>query len=289
MNKNDKCDCHIIKELIINNKIPIDKLTKQELEALIDYEIEIISNSDIVVDNTFLNLCLEALRKYENYEDLIPLDEQRKIGKKVYEKLINSQKQKTTSKHTIIHKHFSVSKSIRVIVAATLLIIALSATIIACWNPLVHWFSSIRDIFDVKQGDVVSNEFGDLTADHNYLEFDTINELKTHINNDLILLDRFSEPIECIQLTTYGNKRCVSVYYKVTESEIKMQIYLENAPYKQSLLEQSNYERYIDPYTTWFIIPTESYQAICFYEKYVYVINAETYEELLNFLRGDSP
>lgn len=81
---NDKDTYQRIKQLIIEEKINIEDLSEKELDALIDYETDIIINSTTEPDMSFLNICYDALRKFKDYGNIISDEKCRELSDKAY-------------------------------------------------------------------------------------------------------------------------------------------------------------------------------------------------------------
>ena len=84
MKKNAKLNYLAVKECIEKRIIDIETLSKEELDALIDFETENIINSSSEPNMEFLDLCYDAMRKFNDYREEISEDECRQIGEKVY-------------------------------------------------------------------------------------------------------------------------------------------------------------------------------------------------------------
>ena len=279
MNDRDKFDCHIIKEMIVKNKLSINCLNQEELNVLIDYEMDIIAESEIPIDNSFLNLCLETLKKYENYDDMISLEDQRKIGEKSYIEFLH-QKQKTTG----IRKSVPTKTLFRYLIAAAVLLVVLTATVAAVWNPFVSWLKE-RSLLDVEQGEVFENDNGSFASDA-YQSFSSIDEMEDTLDLHIEIFDHISVLPESIKLTTQGNIKFVLIQYKVDHKNVTLKIYLENAPYNKDALEQSNYQKQIINRMDWHIITVNDTILISFEDNYVYAITANSLNTILTLMEG---
>lgn len=280
MNDHDKFDCHIIKEMIINNRLSIDYLSQKELDILIDYEMDIIAESLIPIDNSFLNLCLEALKKYENYDDMISLEDQRKIGEKTYQEFSHQEQKTNTHRKTIPPK-----KLLRYFIAAAVLLVALTATVAAVWNPFVSWLKE-RKLIDVKQGEVLENDNGRFTTDTKCASFSSIEEMEKQIGLHIDIFDYILVSPKSIILTTQGTETKIITQYSVNQKEVRLTIYLENAPYRQEAMEQAQIEKG----TLWelegYIIRHSGVQFIAFEDDYVYDISGNSLDTILQVMKG---
>ena len=69
MKNTDKFDCLAVKECIIKGLIDINKLSKEELYVLIDFETDNIIECDTEPDMSFLDTCYDAMHKFEDYRN----------------------------------------------------------------------------------------------------------------------------------------------------------------------------------------------------------------------------
>ena len=281
MNDHDKFDCHIIKEMIINNKLSIYRLNQEELDLLIDYEMDLIAESPVKTDNSFLNLCLDALKKYENHDDMISLEEQRKIGEKTYQKFLE---QKSNDVSLAIIKVPSFRKTVRYFIAAAILLVALTATVAAVWNPFVSWLKE-RKLIDVKQGEVLENDDSNLTSDI-HQSFASIDEMENALGVHIEIFDHISALPELIKLTTQGNEKKIIIQYNIKQEQIILTIYLENPPYHQETMMKSKFEKKTFYNLQWHIVPSDHIQLIAFIDTYTYNISGSSLDIILEFMEG---
>lgn len=281
MNDHDKFDCHIIKEMIINNKLSIYRLNQKELNLLIDYEMDLIAESPVKIDNSFLNLCLDALKKYENYDEIISLEEQRKIGEKTYQKFLEK---KSNDASLTIRKVPSFRKTIRYFIAAAILLVALTATVAAVWNPFVSWLKE-RKLIDVEQGEVLENDEGSFASD-TYRSFSSIDEMEYALDLHIEIFDHISSSPKSIKFTTQGTEKTIIAQYNIEQKEVYMKIYLENAPYKQEAMENSELEIITINEIDGYIIKRNEVQFITFKDKYVYIIISDSLNTIIQFMEG---
>lgn len=281
MNDHDKFDCHIIKEMIINNKLSIYRLNQKELNLLIDYEMDLIAESPVKIDNSFLNLCLDALKKYENYDEIISLEEQHKIGEKTYQKFLEK---KSNDASLTIRKVPSFRKTIRYLIAAAILLVALTATVAAVWNPFVSWLKE-RKLIDVKQGEVLENDDGSFASDI-HQNFSSIDKMEDELGIHLELFDNIPFSPELIKLTTQGNEKAIITQYNINQEQIILTIYLENAPYSQEAIMKSQFEKKTIYNLQWYVVPSDHIQLIAFIDEYTYNISGSSLDILLKFMEG---
>lgn len=265
--------------MIVKNKLSINCLNQEELNILIDYEMDIIAESEIPIDNSFLNLCLETLKKYENYDDMISLEDQRKIGENSYQKFLY-QKQKTTG----IRKSVPTKTLFRYLIAAAVLLVVLTATVAAVWNPFVSWLKE-RSLLDVEQGEVFENDNGSFASDA-YQSFSSIDEMEDALDLHIEIFDHISVLPESIKLTTQGNIKFVLIQYKVDHKNVILKIFLENAPYHQEAMEQAQTEKEYLWELEGYIIRHSETQFIAFDNNYVYDISSDSIETILQFMKG---
>ena len=282
MNTHDKLKCHQIKELILSKKLPIEFINEADLNILIDYEIDLITESKIVVDNHFLNLCLEALKKYENYEEIISLEDQQKIGEQTYQKLLHQQNNDVSQ---TAKKNITLGKMLRYLIAAAVLLVALTATVVAVWNPFVSWLKE-RKLVDIEQGEVLENELGTLTADTQYESFSSVEEMEADLDIHFDILGNIKASPRIITLEQQGNRKNIVAQYNMNQEIICLRIYLENAPYDKKLMDKAQLKKYLLCDIEWYIIENEDITLVAFNDNYVYSITTDTLSSLTNFIEG---
>ena len=135
MKRQQKLDCQKIKELILNEIIDINSLQENELEILIDFEEENIIKCDIEYDMTFLNKCMVALKKFQNYENMFSEQNMETISNSAYQQYVSKFSNNSLTPTLNTKKNIPMKKMIRICVsvgALILLITGLPASGFAC-------------------------------------------------------------------------------------------------------------------------------------------------------------
>ena len=219
----DKYDCRKVKEMIMNNDLSISALSESHLNTLIEYEAECLMASKTEYDTAFMDMCcaaLEALR-----QSTVPSDEKiAEIGEKAYREYINNnvyakdfEAQKT--------KLLPTRKLVRILVVTALLLVALTITVMAVWNPFCDWVDDLKDLFDIDSGDTIDNENGSLTHDKNAILLSSIDEMEEMIGIHFDLLDHISSEPSHISTTQQGKIKQLFIQYKIGEKQILLTIY----------------------------------------------------------------
>ena len=140
---------------------------KKKLELLIDYETETVVNSKTEPDLTFLNDCYEALKKYENSDNIIS------------EKNLKEIEQKARIRYQSKFTHYIPRKRLAtIIIAAALLICLLCMTAYAYLNPFSQFVKNVKDLLGIESGAVINNGDGELSADKNAVVYESIEDLE---------------------------------------------------------------------------------------------------------------
>ena len=286
MKKQDKYDCRKIKEMIMNNDLFISALSESHLNTLIAYEAECLMASKTEYDTTFMDMCcaaLEALR-----QSTVPSDEKiAEIGEKAYQEYINSNDY-TKAFDTQKTKILPARKSIRILIVTALLLVALTITVMAVWNPFSNWIADIKDSLNMNPGDVIDNEHGALSSDKTVQSFSSIEIMEETMGIHFDLLDNIFAMPNQIYLSQQGKMKFVYLQYKINEETISLTIYLENAPYYKEPLEQAGYKNQTFCKLNWYITPYDSYQTIVSFDNnYVYAITADTIDTIEILMEGN--
>ena len=276
MKKQDKYDCRKIKEMIMNNDLSISALSESHLNTLIAYEAECLMASKTEYDTAFMDMCcaaLEALR-----QSTVPSDEKiAEIGEKAYREYINNnvyakdfEAQKT--------KLLPTRKLVRILVVTALLLVALTITVMAVWNPFCNWIDDINDRLNLNPGDVIENENGSFTSDQEAQEFSSIDEMEETLGMHFDLLDNISSKPSHLNISQQGIQKNIYVFYDTDGKQIKLTIYLENALYYKEPMEQENLPKQTLGNLEWYITAfVNNHQTIVAFDNgYVYAITADS-------------
>ena len=280
MKKQDKLDCQKIKEMIINNTLSISALSESHLNMLIEYETECLMECEAEYDMAFMDLCCNALERIHPLP--VPTNDKiEEIAEKTYRHYPNNGFDNNCTNKI---KTMSTRKLIRYLIAAAILLVALTATVAAVWNPFVSWLKE-RKLIDVEQGEVLENDNSNLTSDI-HRSFASIDEMENALEVHIEIFDYINASPESIKLTTQGHEKKIIIQYNIKQEQLILTIYLENAPYNQELMEKSQMEKR----TLWklngYVIQRSDVEFIAFDENYVYNISSNSLETILQFLKG---
>ena len=280
MKKQDKLDCQKIKEMIINNTLSISALSESLLNMLIEYETECLMECEAEYDMAFMDLCCNVLERIHPLP--VPTDDKiEEIAEKTYRHYPNNGFDNNCTNKI---KTMSTRKLIRYLIAAAILLVALTATVAAVWNPFVSWLKE-RKLIDVEQGEVLENDNSNLTSDI-HRSFASIDEMENALEVHFEIFDYINASPESIKLTTQGHEKKIIIQYNIKQEQLILTIYLENAPYNQELMEKSQMEKR----TLWklngYVIQRSDVEFIAFDENYVYNISSNSLETILQFLKG---
>ena len=286
MKKQDKYDCRKIKEMIMNNDLSISALSESHLNTLIAYEAECLMKCKTQYDTAFMDMCCAALESLQ--QSTVPSDERiAEIGEKAYREYIDSHTYSKTF-DTTKTKILPTRKPVRILVVTALLLVVLAATVMAVWNPFCNWIDDLKDRLDLNQGDVIENKNGSFTSDKAFQQFASIEEMEKNLSVHIDLLDEIIVAPNCISLVQYGEKKTVEIQYKISEKQILLTIYLDNAPYYQSAMAEASLLKKTMSNREWYITEYENYQTIVTFDSsYVYAVTADSLDTIQTLLRGD--
>ena len=287
MKKQDKYDCRKIKEMIMNNDLSISALSESHLNTLIAYEAECLMASKTEYDTTFMDMWCAALEALQ--QSTVPSDEKiSEIGEKAYQEYINSNDY-TKAFDTQKTKIFPARKPIRILIVTALLLAALTITVMAVWNPFCNWIEDLKDRLDLSKGDMIENENGSFASDQDVHKFSSIDKMEESIGFHFDLLEDISVTPSYISMSQQGNKKVVDILYEYNTKQIKLTIYLENAPYYQEPMEQANLQKQTLGNLEWYITAyVNNHQTlVAFDDYYVYAITADSLDTIKILMRGN--
>ena len=283
MKNTDKFDCLAVKECIIQGIIKINELSADELEALIDFETENIIECQTEPDMSFLNMCNDAMHKFEDYRKDISDEKLQELGDKAYIEF--TQKQITASRAKKPHRFL---KRLATTCAAMLVFCFLSLSVAAvalgsysaAWEYISSNVSDILNLNGSKKVDGITIIKSDYTK-----KYDTIEELLIAENLDILYPAALPEgvKVERVRIIAYNDGKekiafvfnseiytvQVTNYHSVDLNTLK-NIYLYNSKELTFYIQQ--------------IGSTGNYQAIAQKNNYEYVIDCYDYNNLIYIL-----
>lgn len=202
MKNTDKFDCLAVKECIIKGLIDINKLSEDELEALIDFETENIIECQTEPDMSFLNMCNDAMHKFEDYRKDISDKKLQELGDKAYIEF--TQKQITASRAKKPHRFL---KRLATTCAAMLVFCFLSLSVAAvalgsysaAWEYISSNVSEILNLNGSKKVDGITIIKSDYTK-----KYDTIEELLIAENLDILYPTALPEGVEVERVKVFA-------------------------------------------------------------------------------------
>ena len=286
MKKQDKYDCRKIKEMIMNNDLSISSLSESHLNTLIAYEAECLMTSKTEYDTTFMDMCCAALEELQ--QSTVPSDEKiSEIGEKAYREYIESHTYSETF-DTTKTKILPTRKPVRILVVTVLLLVVLTATVMAVWNPFCDWIDDIKELFNINPGDLIDNEDGSFSSDKEFQQFDSIEEMESKIGLYFDLLDKITVTPTRITLSQQSEIRAINIQYRLDEKQISLEIYLESAPYYQEPMDQANVPKQMFGKREWYITEYDNYQTVVsFDDNYVYAVTADSLDTIQTLLKGN--
>lgn len=263
--------------LVNSGKIDLNSLNEEELNYIWDKETEAI-HKDTNHDMTLLTACSEALSQYEDSGFSEFANKKYSIDD-LEAKLLSEERNKSKEVTTHIPSR---KKLISLIAVAAIMISILSVSINSEWSPFKLFVDNIWDIFDMKPGNVISNENQDFIKLES-ATYDSIEKLVSDTGyNILCLKDTEPETIKFINATYQGI--CICYHDDQTIS-----VYLTNAPYNRDSISTSEDIEHIEVNGRILHqsrIFDNLIQAVLFDGDYVYVLTAKN-EELLNKMAED--
>ena len=283
MKKRDKLDCQEIKELILKNNLSLSALSESSLRNLIEYEAECLMGCETEYDTTFMDLCTNALIKIQNTTS-VPSDEKiKEIGDRAYREYLDVDlNQNDFSMPTTI---LPPRKLARILIAAAIITALLTVSAIACWNPFISWLNE-RRITDIKQGEILQNESGDLTVDNQIQIFDTIKEMENALGIEFDTLDSITVSPQIIQLTQHQFGKEIKLSYTINQEPVVFRIFIENAPYYKEPLEKAGLDKQTVFNLEWYVIEDDCVTLVAFDNDYVYAISIDSLDTLAILTEG---
>ena len=287
MKNTDKFDCLAVKECIIKGLIDINKLSEDELEALIDFETENIIECQTEPDMSFLNMCNDAMHKFEDYRKDISDKKLQELGDKAYIEF--TQKQITASRAKKPHRFL---KRLATTCAAMLVFCFLSLSVAAvalgsysaAWEYISSNVSEILNLNGSKKVDGITIIKSDYTK-----KYDTIEELLIAENLDILYPAALPEGVEVERVKVFAfdnDKEKIMLIYNDTKYSIQITNY-----FSIDLNKIKNYDIYSIGDINFYITPTHngSYEAICQYNNMEYTIisnNQDNLKYILSHMKG---
>ena len=266
-----------LKEMIITKQIDIKSLDKVELEALIDHEYEMMDENRF--DDQFLSLCLQELDRFTDPSFIEKIDADAIIDNAwhIYKK---EAAEKTTQKPA-----FGFKRTVRILIAAAIITAIMTVSVVACWNPFISWLNE-RRITDIKQGEILQNESGDLTVDNQIQIFDTIKEMENALCIEFDTLDSITVSPQIIQLTQHQFGKEIKLSYTINQEPVVFRIFIENAPYYKEPLEKAGLDKQTVFNLEWYVIEDDCVTLVAFDNDYVYAISIDSLDTLAILTEG---
>lgn len=278
MKNTDKFDCLAVKECIIKGLIDISKLSKEELDTLIDFETDNIIECDTEPDMSFLDMCYDAMHKFEDYSKDISDERLQELGDKAYIEFTQKQMTSAPAKKPLrFFKRFATA------CAAMLVFCFLSFSVAAvalgsyssAWEYISSNVSAILNLNSSKDVDGITIIKSDYTK-----KYDTIEELLVAENLDILYPASLPEgvKIDKVKLKVYddGNQIILFIF---NEETYNFQI----ANYFSiDLGKIESYSTYNIGDINFYITTTydNHYQAVCQYNNMEYTIISNNYDKL---------
>ena len=227
MKNTDKFDCLAVKECIIKGLIDINKLSKEELDVLIDFETDNIIECDTEPDMSFLDTCYDAMHKFEDYRNDVSDENIQELGDKAYIEF--TQKQMNTAPAKKPRRFF---KRFATACAAMFAVCFLSFSVAAvalgsysaAWEYISSNVSAILNLNGSKDVDGITIIKSDYTK-----KYDTIEELLIAENLDILYPASLPDgvKIERVRIDTYDdNKQKVMFVFNTPDYAIQITNYL---------------------------------------------------------------
>ena len=284
MKNTDKFDCLAVKECIIKGLIDINKLSKEELDVLIDFETDNIIECDTEPDMSFLDTCYDAMHKFEDYSKDISDEQIQELGDKAYIEF--TQKQMNTAPTKKPRRFF---KRFATACAAMLAFCFLSFSVAAvalgsysaAWEYISSNVSAILNLNGSKDVDGITIIKSDYTK-----KYDTIEELLVAENLDILYPASLPEgvKIEKIKLKLYDDQK-QELLFVFNNSEYG---FLITNYFSLNLDTIQNYSKITINNIDFYIINTidGNYQAIAQFNNNEYAITSNNYDNLINIMHN---
>lgn len=279
MKNTDKFDCLAVKECIIKGLIDINKLSKEELDVLIDFETDNIIECDTDPDMSFLDTCYDAMHKFEDYSKDISDEKIRELGDKAYIEFTQNQMTASSAKKPRrFFKRFATACA--AMFAVCFLSFSVAAVALgsysAAWEYISSNVSAILNLNGSKDVDGITIIKSDYTK-----KYSTIEELLVAENLDILYPASLPEgvKIERVKLKVYDdNKQKIIFVFNSDGYAIQITNYYS---YKPSDLE--NYNLYTFNNINFYITMSGdgTYQTLAQFENYEYRINCIDYDTLI--------
>ncbi len=266
-----------LKTMILTGAMDIKSLTKAELDALIDNEYETMDEDHF--DDHFLSLCLSELDQFTDTTYIDQIDTTA-IFNKVYNEWNNPRPLKKPPV-PIVRK-----VPLRILVAAIALVVLFTFTASAFWNPFSAWIMEIRDLFGMTPGETIKNNSGELTADTQYMCFESIEDLENALGRHFDLLEPMTIEPTSIVYTQLNQSKLAILQFQSESESLTIKIYLENPPFQEPMDEESMFEIKTISNRKWYALQ-DTVQYVHFDDKYVYFFTADTHDNVIKFLEGE--
>lgn len=282
MKNTDKFDCLAVKECIIKGLIDINKLSKEELDVLIDFETDNIIECDTEPDMSFLDTCYDAMHKFEDYRNDISDEKIKELGDKAYIEF--TQKQMTSAPAKKPRRFF---KRFATACAAMLAVCFLSFSVAAvalgsysaAWEYISSNVSAILKWGCNKDVDGITIIKSDYTK-----KYDTIEELLVAENLDILYPAALPEGVKIyrVRIIAYDDgKQKISFIFNNDTYTFQIKNH-----YSVDLKNTEPFYTYTVDETVFYItiINDGTYQAIAQQNNYEYAVDCSDYNNLIYIL-----
>jgi hypothetical protein len=282
MKNTDKFDCLAVKECIIKGLIDINKLSKEELDVLIDFETDNIIECDTEPDMSFLDTCYDAMHKFEDYSKDISDEQIQELGDKAYIEF--TQKQMNTAPAKKPRRFF---KRFATVCAAMLAFCFLSFSVAAvalgsysaAWEYISSNVSAILNLNGSKDVDGITIIKSDYTK-----KYSTIEELLAAENLDILYPASLPEGVKIERVKVFGfDDGRENILFMLNTDICAIQI---TNYYSIDLEIIQNYSIYSTNKADFYITKSydDSYQALAQINNMEYTINCLNYNDLIYIL-----
>lgn len=289
MKNTDKFDCLAVKECIIKGLIDINKLSKEELDVLIDFETDNIIECDTEPDMSFLDTCYDAMHKFEDYSKDISDEKIQELGDKAYIEFAQKQMTASTAKKPRrFFKRFATACA--AMFAVCFLSFSVAAVALGSYSAAWEYISS--NVSAILKWDCNKDVDGITIIKSDYTKkYDTIEELLVAENLDILYPASLPEgvKIERVRIIAYDDgKEKYSFIFNTDYHTIQIANY-----FSIDLNKLVNHSVYTINNIDYYIILTHDgfYQAISHHNNMEYTFTSKTYNDLiyiLSNLRGIS-
>ncbi len=202
----------------------------QICKELIDREL---SKDEHEIDTDAINRWVDEMLQLQGLEYQADEQSDQEEIKQVFARFASSE-QKNVSKEKPRHR---IKKTIISVLAAAILLAALSLTAYGFWGPSETFMQNIRQILSLERGEMLTISEEEFYSDNYAKQYDTLEEF-TKIENISILSPENIPLIKKAGITFYYyGASDTDIVQCVFSNHVEMQVYLTNAPYPKDVME----------------------------------------------------